>query len=253
MKISPYITGLILIFLNSCSDPSQKTSQTPITDSILQPEKNVYDLVKDHQILLMNYAKFKGQVDSLWGASSFLIDYNNKTYAVTAKHLIGPSGGIDPEIAPEEMSKYFISWSMFPRVPVTPIKDTVKIDQPKLNYDSLDKDILLLEVKNAGFNILPLKPKFILPVQGDTLYIIGCPYSEENCKQNIYEAKFISYESEQSMILCSALQKFEVRGFSGAPIVDKKGNVLGTIAAGWNEDSIQYVGATFIKEIKKIR
>lgn len=47
--------------------------------------------------------------------------------------------------------------------------------------------------------------------------------------------------------------KFEVRGFSGAPIVDKEGNVISILTSGWEDGKIKFVGGTFIREIEKVK
>jgi len=136
---------------------------------------------------------------------------------------------------------------------IKPETDTVLIGKTKLNYDLLTKDILLLEVENSNYNILPLGINFTLPVEGDKLYIIGCPYSEENCKQNIYEVKFNSYDSETGMLISISNNKIEMAGFSGAPLVNSEGDVVGAVTSSWEENNIFYVGATFIKEIQNAK
>jgi Trypsin-like peptidase domain len=217
------------------------------------PRAHVYNLVASHQVLLTNYAIFKNHKDEMQGASAFLINYQNKIFAVTAKHLLGDAMGVVPEIKIKELNNYLISWKMFPRVPVNPALDTVRIGATKLNYDLLDKDILLLEVVNTNFKILPLTPGFDLPKKGDTLYIIGCPYSQEKCKQNIYEVYFDSYDDRESMLKYIIKAKFELPGFSGAPVVDANGKVVSILTTGWEEGKTKYVGGTFIKEIEKVK
>jgi len=213
----------------------------------------VKNIVSSHQVLLKNYAIFKGHADEMSGASAFLIHYRDKVYAVTARHVLGADMGVQPEIKIQELNKYMVKWLMFPRVPVHPRLDTIKIGFTKLNYDLLDKDILLLEIANKNFAIYPLTPDFNLPKQGDKLYIIGCPYSQGNCKQNIYEVTYERYEEETAMLNCSIKVHFELAGFSGAPIVNAKGNVVGVLTSGWEEGKTKFVGGTFIGAIQEIK
>ena len=160
---------------------------------------------------------------------------------------------IVPEIKLKDFNDYLISWKMFPRVPISPKVDTVEIGKQKLNYDSLTKDILLLEVTNTGFNTFPLNPTFTFPSKGEKLYIIGCPYSQPKCKQNTYEVFYDSYDDESSMLIFQIKSKFEVAGFSGAPIVNSKGNVVSVLNVGMSDGTNQYIGGTFIKEIEKAK
>jgi hypothetical protein len=246
MEKLSFFTIVLLIATTGCSYTPAKENKKIKNDS------TVFELVKEHQVLLTNSAEFIDH-SGLNGASAFLVKYQNKVYAVTAKHLIGEAGGVEPEIKVNELTKYLRSWKMFPRVSIRPESDSISIGKPKLNYDSLNTDILILEVANSNYNILPLQTNFTLPVEGDNLYIIGCPYSQENCKQNIYEVKYDSYHPETGMLISISKHKVEMAGFSGAPLVNAQGDVVGAVTSGWEENNMFYVGATFIKEIQKVK
>lgn len=216
-------------------------------------DSTVYRLVKEHQILLTNYAEFKEHT-SLYGASAFLINYQETVYAVTARHLVGQDGGVEPEINPNQLNDCLQEWKMFPRVEINPEKDTVIVsNQKKMDYIASDKDVLLLPLKNAGFEILPLNPAFALPVQGEKLFIVGCPYSEEDCRQNVYEVIVNAYDESTSLIIGTMREKIIIAGFSGAPLLNVKGEVVGVIRGGGEENGINYIAATFIAEIKNIK
>jgi len=206
-----------------------------------------------HQVLLTNLASFKDHNKELSGASAFLINYRNKIFAVTAKHVLGEHMGVVPEIKLKDFNDYLVSWKMFPRVPISPKVDTVEIGKMQLNYDSLTKDILLLEVANTGFNTFPLNPTFTLPTKGEKLYIIGCPYDQPKCKQNTYEVFYDSYDDETSMLIFHIKSKFEVAGFSGAPIVNANGNVVSILNVGLSDGTNHYIGGTSIRELEKVQ
>lgn len=215
-------------------------------------DSSVYHLVKTQQVLLTNQAEFEGHT-SLYGASAFLINYQGKIYAVTARHLIGQDGGVEPQVDPDQITDYLLEWKMFPRVPIVPEEDTVIVKHTKMNYTGSDKDILLLPLSDRSFGIGALNPIFALPARGEKLFIIGCPYSEENCKQNMYEVTADAYDEVSGLIIGTMKEKVAMSGFSGAPLLNVKGEVVGVIRGGGEDSGIHYVAATFIAEIRKIQ
>lgn len=250
MRKRTIVSVFLLILLFSSIAPAV-SAQNKFSGVVI--DTAVKNMILKHQVLLTNKAVFKAHKDEMMGASSFLINYNSKVFAVTAKHVLGEAMGVEPEVLPRELNKYLLSWKMFPRVAINPKTDTVKVSGGSLNYNSLDRDILLLEVINTKFSILPLTPDFNLPKKGDKLYIIGCPYSQEKCRQNIYPITFDSYEEETSMLNCIITTKFELAGFSGAPIVNANGKVVGILTSGWEQGQVKFVGGTFINEIQKVK
>lgn len=67
------------------------------------------------QIWLTNDAKFTDG-RTLEGASRFLIKYNGADFAVTARHLLGEAGGVEPEVKINDLSKDVTNWKMMPRI-----------------------------------------------------------------------------------------------------------------------------------------
>jgi len=246
MKLILYSIILSSLLIGSCKFPTESKRKRAQNDSIVK------SLVANNQILLTNSAEFKEHT-ALYGASSFLVKYKNTNYALTAKHLIGENGGVEPELNPKEVNDFMISWDMFPRVPVNELTDTISISNEEVNRDNFDKDILILPLKKRESNILILEPCFDLPKQGDKLYVIGCPYSEPDCKQNIYEVKYDSYDNKLSGLICIMKNKLEIAGFSGAPLVNSDGNVVGVVTSGGEQDGIFFIIATSVKEIEKIK
>jgi hypothetical protein len=181
------ITGFcsILIFLFS------RYNQNPTAPERIKKKNLVQLMVQNKHILLTNEAEF-GDRGYLTGASSFLIKYHDKTYALTAAHLIGIAADIVPEIQPSQLSSVMESWLMYPLIPIEQGRDTVVLKNTSLNYDSVDSDILMLEVENRNHTTLPLEPTFELPVKDEVLFLVGCPYSDEDCNQRMFN---IRYES----------------------------------------------------------
>jgi hypothetical protein len=206
-----------------------------------------------NQILLTNYATFRDHNKPMLGASAFLLNYRNKIFAVTAKHLLGDAMGIDPEIKTTELNKYLIKWQMFPRTPINLLLDTITIKRSDLDYTQQDKDILLLEIENTKHHIFPLSPTFKLPIAGEQFSIIGCPYIEDSCKQKSYDIVYRAFDPETSMLIFTIDAELDFSGFSGAPIIDKTGSVIAVLTSGWSDNGVNYIGGTYIKELEKIQ
>jgi Trypsin-like peptidase domain len=213
---------------------------------------DIQELVKQNQILLTNEANFKGH-SGLYGASSSLVHFRNKVFAVTAKHLLGSDGGVEPEINPKDLALYFEEWIMYPRININNSYDTIRIKKTLLNYDQVNSDILLLEVENSKNNIFTLTPNFELPNEKDSLFVIGCPYNEENCRQNIYKVIYTSYDLTSNSLICVIEDEVNLAGFSGAPVLDIEGKIVGILTGAWEENGREYVVATSIREMNKIK
>lgn len=247
---------IILCFsFSSCSNGQNKINankKESENNNITQKSAdNITNLLKK-QILLTNEAQFTKN-RTLEGASGFLIKYKDMTFAVTAKHLLGDAGGVEPEISLNELSKSFIKWEMMPRVVANPENETVKLDAKDLDFSQIFSDILLLKVTSKNFEIEPLLVNFDLPKVGEVLYLIGCPYSQTKCKQNIYEVEYAEYENSQNLLIGVIKSKDNLSGFSGAPLLNSKGEVVGVLVGGGEFEGENFVTATHIKEIEKIK
>lgn len=101
--------------------------------------------------------------------------------------------------------------------------------------------------------IYPLTPNLESPKIGDTLYLVGCPYIEEYCKQNIYKIVFAGFDEEISSLTFSTSDNIDFSGFSGAPILNEYGEVVCVLTSRWNEGVHTKLAGTSIKEIEKIK
>ena len=243
MKLLAFLLPIIVLI--SCTDSSKTYSDLKNNASTIE------ELVSKNQILLTNEASFKDHT-ALNGASAFLIEYKQGIYAVTARHLLGEAGGVEPELKPEDLATYLTSWKLFPRVGSALSTDTVIIKKSDFNYGSSTSDILLLEIEDQAVKQYALTPTFKLPKENDPLFIIGCPYSEADCKQNTYSVTYVDYDEDSHSIVCLITEKVELAGFSGAPILDGNGHVVALLTGSVQNEGKDYVMGTFIKEIEKI-
>jgi hypothetical protein len=241
-----FINSFFLVFCFFTCSCGQSQPVKKINDNISFDYKT---LLKE-QTLLTNSAKFKGERE-LDGASGFLIDYKNSTFAVTAKHLLGEAGGIEPEIQLTALESNLIEWKMMPRSNVKS-QETVSLNTLGLKYTNSIADILILNVISKTFTVKRLIPNFEIPKENEKLYLVGCPYSEDNCRQNVYEVTFSEFESSESVLICELNKNIELSGFSGSPLLNKKGEVVGVLVGGGEFEGKTFVTATHIKEIQKI-
>ena len=179
------------------------------------------------QIVLTNEAEFDGH-SSLQGASSFLIKTDDdRVLAATAAHLIGTAGGVEPEIPIYQLTSKIRSWKMFPR---TVPDDSVEVNS--LGVQGLDNenlDWLILSIKNTDpLPAYPLKLRKEPVRVGETVFLIGCPYIERDCKQNLYTGT-ITERAYGDRFRYDIEPPVDIRGFSGAPIIDEKGYVVGVM------------------------
>lgn len=184
------------------------------------------------QIVLTNEAVFDGHTP-LRGSSAFLIrTQGNRILAATAKHLLGAGGGVEPPVSTKELSEVLRSWRVHPRT----MPETA-VDLGALSGSGEDLpgcDWLLLTVKRSSDRLpaYPLRPRSQPVRVGEKVYLIGCPYSEPNAKQNVYVGKVT--ERKHDRFRYDLDPPVRLNGFSGAPIVDRRGNVVG-IMTGWFE------------------
>ncbi|WP_159397076.1 S1 family peptidase [Sorangium cellulosum] len=176
---------------------------------------------------MTNHAEFHGHT-ALQGASAFLVrTQDGRTLAATAKHLLGQNGGVDPEVSVVALDGAIRSWRLFPRTLEDQFVEAGKVAAPGLDDPKLDW--LLLTLKDTGKPLpatpLRLRPR---PVEvGEDIYLVGCPYIEEPCKQNVYAGKVTARNGHRFRY--DVDPPVDLRGFSGAPAIDRAGHVVGVI------------------------
>jgi hypothetical protein len=181
------------------------------------------------QFVLTNDAAFNGHTP-LKGASSFLIRAGDgRILAATARHLIGSAGGVEPQVSLDEFNAAIQTWKMFPRTAHRAFIEieALAVDGPRQR----NCDWLLLKLKTPPIK-LPAQPLRIRaePVHvGEKVYLIGVPYSEPDRKQNAYVGKVTERSWTGDRFRYDLDPPVELRGFSGAPIIDENGHLVGVM------------------------
>jgi S1-C subfamily serine protease len=107
------------------------------------------------------------------------------------------------------------------------------VDIDGLGLSGLDRrggDWLILKLKHPAA-ALPAQPLQIRkdPVKiGEKVYLVGCPYSERDCKQNVYSGK-VTARAFGDRFRYDLTPPVEIPGFSGAPIIDETGHLVGVM------------------------
>lgn len=179
------------------------------------------------QIVLTNDAEFNGH-SPLLGASSFLIRTGDgQVLAATAAHLIGSAGGVEPEIPVDQLTSRIRSWKIYPRTMPDDFVEATSLAVRGLGQENLDWLILSIEDSDR-LPAYPLKLRKDPVRVGEAVYLIGCPYVEQNCKQNVY-AGTVTERAFGDRFRYDLDPPVDMRGFSGAPIVDHKGYLVGVM------------------------
>ncbi|MES2773229.1 MAG: trypsin-like peptidase domain-containing protein [Bacteroidota bacterium] len=238
---------VFMMLVTACTEP-----QPPKETETVAPKKMTVENLLQKQVLLTNHAVFTKDRE-LNGASAFLVRYKDSVYAVTAKHLLGPDGGVEPAVSLIQLYGDVKSWKLYPRQPVNPATDTVTVNAARLDYSEMPRssDAVILSTVDFKSGIEPLVPNFATPAEGDTMYLIGCPYSDKECRQNSYKMTFKS--QDKGMVLCQIFSEVDLRGFSGAPIVNTSGEVVAIVYGSGDAEGAHYVYATPIGDVRKVR
>jgi hypothetical protein len=186
------------------------------------------------QVLYRNQFAFTTGQDSS-GASAFFSKLDGQLVVVTARHLLGPDMGIDPPIPASDLDRLLGTWIVL-SPDGTPV---ATVDHLFAWSDATDGDRLALAVNlllgQPAPSILPIARQ--RPKVGDIVYMIGCPYSEVDCMQNVYPLSYLQTH-EGSLIFVGAPEGVDLAGFSGAPIVNRDGAAVGVMVASGTQSSV---------------
>jgi hypothetical protein len=155
---------------------------------------------------------------------------------VTAAHLLGPAGGVEPVLDPPKVAHVLESWRMFPR---TSPRDTVKVVGPHARTPSIKSevwtDLVILDIAPMSVVALPSIPLSLRaePIAiGARVFLIACPYEQEDCTQNVYPAKVVARDHDRFKYTFES--PVSLSGMSGAPVLDENGLVAGVMTV-WFE------------------
>lgn len=180
------------------------------------------------QLVLTNAAKFGGSTP-LEGASGFLVSNSkSKVFYATALHLLGTNGGVRPQVEEAKLDAVLENWSVYPRTrPKEQLQLAGLAGTPNSDPES---DWVLLRISETDQfpPSVPLQLRKAPVVVGEMVFLIGVPYSDEESAQNVYVGK-VTERKFGDRFRFDIDPPVELPGFSGAPILDVKGRVVGVM------------------------
>lgn len=189
------------------------------------------------QMVLTNRAAFKHRT-SLQGASAFLLQGDSGTvYAATANHLLGENGGVKPEVPRASLDSELLSWELFPRTEPAKIHRVAGLASHAPVSPGNDWLILRFAERPERLPATPMHLRATPVKVGEQVHLIGVPYSEPTRPQNVYTGK-VTARGFGDRFRYNLSPPVDIRGFSGAPIVDDAGLVVGVMTV-WFEPKMQ--------------
>lgn len=180
------------------------------------------------QIVLTNDVAFSGR--RRWsGASAFLVvDEKAGVIAVTALHLLEENGKIEPAMTPREFDSALLRWRLHPRTLPDRFVEVAGLHAAPSVTDDIDWLALRLKPSEEPLPSIPLRLRADPVRVGETVHLVGVSYAEPEVRQKVYSGRVLErlFDDRFRFWISPAVN---LRGFSGAPILDEKGLVVGVM------------------------
>lgn len=134
---------------------------------------------------------------------------------------------MEPEISITNLNNVIKSWQISPRTLPDDFVRLEKVGASGLEDPNLDWLFLTIQQPDKELPATPLALRSRPVKVGDQVYLVGCPYSESNCRQNVYLGKVTARQGDRFRYDIDP--PVDLRGFSGAPILDANGHVVGVM------------------------
>jgi hypothetical protein len=209
-------------------------------------------------IALTNHVRFKNGDTYVhhsvqYAGTGFVIDFHDRKLAVTAKHVLWVARNKEQNTV--TVNENLDQWVM--KVKEAP-GDSVVIDR-LLNEDRteilegpgstiLERDILVFSILSAGPGIKPLIPRSSDVQPGEKVFVIGNPYHET--KTVIYETRVVRKLGMD--ILLEQNSNGQYAGFSGSPVIDANGFVIGVFSS-MSSDPVTQKGVIVLTSMEYIK
>lgn len=97
-----------------------------------------------------------------------------------------------------------------------------------------------------------MSPAVVPPAQGDTVFVIGCPYSERDaCAQNIYKGEIIGIVDGNLVVADIEMGPDRLAGFSGAAMVSNAGEIVAVVRGGKPDLMVATLLPEWVRQIEE--
>lgn len=182
----------------------------------------------------INNIEFSNESDSKdFVGNAFLIQHNNRLFAVTVKHTLLEAR--TDKMTHVDIEPHVKQWLIHPNnKPNEFVRLGRLINANKsesIDMKILEKDWLLFEVEEnqSSLEVLTLRQKPLN--KGEVLTAYGCSYiNKVDCQQDSYVGSFVENETNNLRVSMPNLDLSKLRGLSGSPVLDKDGLVVGIVS-----------------------
>jgi hypothetical protein len=168
-------------------------------------------------------------------ACGFLLKHGDRTYAVTAKHVLSALSlkgvkGLDIL----SLEGVIREWSMFSKenrselVTLGPLLNENRSESIRLGPVA-DEDWVVLEIKANRSHVRPLETRKTPLKAGERLYVVGWTNLQTGGPQRTYEYEYAKTLGTR-ILLKEVLVPSKIGGLSGAPVIDENGLVVGLVS-----------------------
>ena len=185
------------------------------------------------QMVLRNNAMFTGH-SPMRAAFSFLVEGERfSTWLVTSARLLGPEGGVTPPVVPDKLGEDLVLWRAY--FPGDPNSFVDAVGGPGM-VKAADTNWLALKIPAANglLPATPLKLRHNPPAVGELLYLVGLQADDRTgASQHLYSGRVSASEQQDPSLFGLNLDTpFQLNGFTGAPVVDLRGELVGVLTGG---------------------
>lgn len=181
-------------------------------------------------------------------SNGFLVQHNNKEYAITAKHVLMISKTDNMKFV--DFEGELEEWKMHPKndsssyvltdkLLNTNKKDSLTWSYMDTNWDTYN-DWLVFSIKKNTTNHKPLKFRKKPLKKDEPLYVVGWSYADTIGKQRFYEYTFLNTEGDYHNLV-QVKGPESLGGLSGSPIIDKRGYVVGLVTSGGEDEETKNI------------
>ena len=216
-----YALLLSLLLLAGCRPQTSRTAQN------LPPPTLPSNLAVRPRVLLTDGRKI--EAGTAFGAT---LD-GSKPILLTALHLFGEAGGLQSDIPPQSLPDQVQDITLFDMEYGSQLGTTgrgllrdgypMRDDGP---YVDCSGDIVAFQLpEGIAIGSAPIAAEN--PEVGERVWIVGKEYKEKGPTANLYSG--VVAEVSTGVIALEEDVPFDGRGFSGGPVVNAKGEVVGTV------------------------